>query len=111
MKENLSNCKFVLTRKFTKASMNPCFILRLSSTSELTAASNKSKDDSNSNLQEIKDIKELNEEKRKSARRREFIMAELLETERSYVKGTFTNYFDRFLDFFDPPPSLVDSFT
>lgn len=30
--------------------------------------------------------KELTEEKRKSARRREFIMAELLQTERSYVK-------------------------
>ena len=29
---------------------------------------------------------ELNEEKRKSTRRKEFIMAELLETERSYVK-------------------------
>ena len=31
-------------------------------------------------------MQELNEEKRKSARRKEFIMAELLETERSYVK-------------------------
>uniref|UniRef100_T1IXB4 Uncharacterized protein n=1 Tax=Strigamia maritima TaxID=126957 RepID=T1IXB4_STRMM len=30
--------------------------------------------------------KELNEEKRKSARRKEFIMAELLQTERTYVK-------------------------
>ena len=29
---------------------------------------------------------QLNEEKRKSAKRKEFIMAELLETERSYVK-------------------------
>jgi len=35
---------------------------------------------------DLKQIKELNEEKRKSARRKEFIMAELLETERSYVK-------------------------
>ena len=43
---------------------------RLSSTSELSTEKSK----------------ELNEEKRKSARRREFIMAELLETERSYVK-------------------------
>ena len=34
----------------------------------------------------MKQIKELNEEKRRSARRKEFIMAELLETERSYVK-------------------------
>ncbi|KAL3284864.1 hypothetical protein HHI36_019002 [Cryptolaemus montrouzieri] len=33
-----------------------------------------------------KDLKELNEEKRRSARRKEFIMAELLQTERSYVK-------------------------
>ena len=41
-------------------------------------------------LQEIREIKELNEEKRKSARRREFIMAELLETERSYVKDLET---------------------
>ena len=33
------------------------------------------------------DLKQIvNEEKRKSARRREFIMAELLDTERSYVK-------------------------
>ena len=37
-------------------------------------------------FQEIRGFKELNEEKRRSARRREFIMAELLETERSYVK-------------------------
>ncbi|XP_023330642.1 triple functional domain protein isoform X4 [Eurytemora carolleeae] len=35
---------------------------------------------------DLKQIKELNEEKRRSARRKEFIMAELLETERSYVK-------------------------
>ena len=34
---------------------------------------------------DLKQIKELNEEKRKSARRKEFIMAELLETERAYV--------------------------
>ncbi|KAG8197116.1 hypothetical protein JTE90_004375 [Oedothorax gibbosus] len=34
--------------------------------------------------------KELNEEKRKSARRKEFIMAELLQTERSYVKDLET---------------------
>ncbi|XP_044733840.1 triple functional domain protein isoform X3 [Chrysoperla carnea] len=33
-----------------------------------------------------KDLKELNEEKRRSARRKEFIMAELLQTERTYVK-------------------------
>ena len=37
-------------------------------------------------MADLKQIKELNEEKRKSARRKEFIMAELLETERSYVK-------------------------
>ena len=37
-------------------------------------------------VSDLKQIKELNEEKRKSARRKEFIMAELLETERSYVK-------------------------
>ena len=35
---------------------------------------------------DLKQIKELNEEKRKSAKRKEFIMAELLETERTYVK-------------------------
>ncbi len=45
----------------------------LSSTSELTEVGSTK-------------AKELNEEKRRSARRREFIMAELLETERSYVK-------------------------
>ena len=37
-------------------------------------------------MADLKQIKELNEEKRKSAKRKEFIMAELLETERSYVK-------------------------
>ncbi|XP_066250215.1 triple functional domain protein isoform X1 [Euwallacea similis] len=37
-----------------------------------------------------KDLKELNEEKRRSARRKEFIMAELLQTERSYVKDLET---------------------
>ncbi len=37
-------------------------------------------------MADLKQIKELNEEKRRSARRKEFIMAELLETERSYVK-------------------------
>jgi len=35
-------------------------------------------------------MKELNEEKRRSARRKEFIMAELLETERTYVKDLET---------------------
>ena len=35
---------------------------------------------------DLNQIKEMNEEKRKSAKRKEFIMAELLETERSYVK-------------------------
>ncbi|XP_059088154.1 triple functional domain protein-like isoform X1 [Tigriopus californicus] len=39
-----------------------------------------------SNDSDLKQIKEMNEEKRRSARRKEFIMAELLETERSYVK-------------------------
>ncbi|XP_040567429.1 triple functional domain protein isoform X3 [Lepeophtheirus salmonis] len=39
---------------------------------------------------DLKQMKELNEEKRKSARRKEFIMAELLETERSYVKDLET---------------------
>lgn len=34
--------------------------------------------------------KELQEEKRKSARRKEFIMAELLQTERTYVKDLQT---------------------
>ncbi|XP_051163454.1 triple functional domain protein isoform X3 [Leptopilina boulardi] len=37
-----------------------------------------------------KDLKELNEEKRRSARRKEFIMAELLQTERTYVKDLET---------------------
>ncbi|XP_046401247.1 triple functional domain protein [Ischnura elegans] len=42
-----------------------------------------------------KDLKELNEEKRRSARRKEFIMAELLQTERTYVKDleACTRYF------------------
>ena len=35
---------------------------------------------------DLNQIKEMNDEKRKSAKRKEFIMAELLETERSYVK-------------------------
>ena len=39
---------------------------------------------------DLKEMKEMSEEKRRSARRKEFIMAELLETERSYVKvGVF----------------------
>ena len=42
---------------------------------------------------DLKQIKELNEEKRKSAKRKEFIMAELLETERSYVKVTLWIFF------------------
>ena len=37
-------------------------------------------------LKQLKQIKELTEEKRKSKRRKEFIMTELVETERSYVK-------------------------
>ena len=37
-------------------------------------------------LKHLKQIKELTEEKRRSTRRKEFIMSELLETERSYVK-------------------------
>ena len=39
-------------------------------------------------MADLKQIKELNEEKRRSARRKEFIMAELLETERTHVKVT-----------------------
>ena len=39
---------------------------------------------------DLKQIKELNEEKRRSARRKEFILAELLETERTYVKDLET---------------------
>jgi len=35
---------------------------------------------------DLKEMKEMSEEKRRSARRKEFIMAELLETERCYVK-------------------------
>ena len=41
-------------------------------------------------LKHLKQIKELTEEKRKSTRRKEFIMSELLETERSYVKDLET---------------------
>lgn len=41
-------------------------------------------------LQATATSKELNEEKRKSARRKEFIMAELLQTERTYVKDLET---------------------
>ncbi|CAG5121035.1 unnamed protein product, partial [Candidula unifasciata] len=37
-------------------------------------------------LEQTGAVKEITEEKRKSARRREFIMAELLQTERTYVK-------------------------
>ncbi|XP_074654482.1 kalirin-like isoform X2 [Tubulanus polymorphus] len=45
--------------------------------------------------------KELTEEKRKSARRKEFIMAELLQTERTYVKDLqicIQHYLDEMLD-------------
>ncbi|GFR68366.1 triple functional domain protein-like isoform X7 [Elysia marginata] len=41
-------------------------------------------------LEQTGTAKELTEEKRKSARRREFIMAELLQTERTYVKDLET---------------------
>ncbi|XP_065162622.1 triple functional domain protein isoform X5 [Atheta coriaria] len=37
-----------------------------------------------------KDLKELNEEKRRSARKKDFIMGELLQTERTYVKDLET---------------------
>jgi triple functional domain protein len=40
--------------------------------------------------QDLKHIKEFTEEKRRSARRKEFILAELLETERTYVKDLET---------------------
>ncbi|XP_013406610.1 kalirin isoform X8 [Lingula anatina] len=46
--------------------------------------------------------KELNEEKRKSARRREFIMAELLQTERAYVKDLETCVKQYLAEMLDP---------
>ena len=51
------------------------------STSSTSAPQNSATD-----LKQLKQIKELTEEKRKSKRRKEFIMTELVETERSYVK-------------------------
>ena len=41
-------------------------------------------------LKHLKQMKEMTEEKRKSKRRKEFIMSELLETEKSYVKDLET---------------------
>ncbi|XP_049828356.1 kalirin isoform X4 [Schistocerca gregaria] len=52
-----------------------------------------------------KELKELNEEKRKSARRKEFIMAELLQTERTYVKDLET-CIKSFLDEMKSNPSV-----
>ena len=63
------------------------------SVSSVDSGQGSSKLSSTSELASVQDaatggihIKELNEEKRRSARRRDFIMTELLETERSYVK-------------------------
>lgn len=56
-------------------------------------------------------VKELNEEKRKSARRKEFIMAELLQTERSYVKDLETCIHTYMAELKNPdisrPPGIV----
>jgi triple functional domain protein len=54
-------------------------------TSTLSPAPNSATD-----LKQLKQIQKLTEEKRKSTRRKEFIMSELLETERSYVKDLET---------------------
>ncbi|XP_064466147.1 triple functional domain protein-like isoform X2 [Ornithodoros turicata] len=56
-------------------------------------------------------VKELNEEKRKSARRKEFIMAELLQTERTYVKD-LEACIEKYLAGLknpdnDPPPGII----
>ena len=55
-----------------------------------TSTSASSASNSATDLKHLKRIKELTEEKRKSTRRKEFIMSELLETERSYVKDLET---------------------
>lgn len=54
--------------------------------------------------------KELNEDRRKSAKRKEFIMAELMQTERSYVKDlqTCLRYYQNEMDNVNNlPPSLI----
>ncbi|XP_055846907.1 triple functional domain protein isoform X2 [Episyrphus balteatus] len=54
--------------------------------------------------------KEINEEKRKSARRKEFIMAELMQTERTYVKDLETCikcFLEEFRSGHNVPPALI----
>ncbi|KAH8386158.1 hypothetical protein KR200_001683 [Drosophila serrata] len=57
-----------------------------------------------------KENKEINEEKRKSARRKEFIMAELMQTERAYVNDLATCikcFLEEFRGGRNVPPALV----
>ena len=92
-----------LESKFSKDSAIGSSDAPSTQSSNLAAISNKSSSNSSLNkpssaspvaatpttatdLKHLKQIKELTEEKRRSTRRKEFIMSELLETERSYVK-------------------------
>ncbi|XP_017066373.1 kalirin isoform X1 [Drosophila eugracilis] len=57
-----------------------------------------------------KENKEINEEKRKSARRKEFIMAELMQTERAYVNDLATCikcFLEEFRGGRNVPPALI----
>jgi len=57
-----------------------------------------------------KENKEINEEKRKSARRKEFIMAELMQTERAYVNDLATCikcFLEEFRAGRNVPPALI----
>ena len=72
----------VIAAGSTKTSSN-------SSLNKPNSTSSSAPQNSATDLKQLKQIKELTEEKRKSKRRKEFIMTELVETERSYVKVTF----------------------
>ena len=75
----------VLPNNSNKTSSNSSLIKQNSTSSTVSTGQSSSTD-----LKQLKQIKELTEEKRKSKRRKEFIMTELLETERSYVKDLET---------------------
>merc|ERR1711981_188833 len=75
----------VLANNSNKTSSNSSLIKQISTSSTVSTGQSSSTD-----LKQLKQIKELTEEKRKSKRRKEFIMTELIETERSYVKDLET---------------------
>ena len=78
----------VLAASANKTSSNSS-LHKQNSTSSMTSSS-ATPTNSATDLKHLKQMKEMTEEKRKSKRRKEFIMSELLETEKSYVKDLET---------------------